>query len=43
MFLEKNLRGDSCLAHDRPNVHFYCDLDFDPFVFMEQNKKTYGT
>ncbi|KAI0249097.1 glycosyltransferase family 15 protein [Lactifluus subvellereus] len=25
-----------------PNVHFYCDMNFDPFVFMHENNKTYG-
>jgi len=25
-----------------PGVHFYCDLDFDPFEFMRKNKKKYG-
>ncbi|OJT05724.1 Glycolipid 2-alpha-mannosyltransferase 2 [Trametes pubescens] len=24
-----------------PNVHFHCDLDYDPFLFMEQNNKVY--
>jgi alpha 1,2-mannosyltransferase len=26
----------------RPDVKFFCDLDYDPFVFMEENKKVYG-
>ncbi|GAA5829620.1 hypothetical protein JCM11251_000225 [Rhodosporidiobolus azoricus] len=25
-----------------PGVEFFCDIDYDPFVFMEANKKTYG-
>ncbi|KZT25923.1 glycosyltransferase family 15 protein [Neolentinus lepideus HHB14362 ss-1] len=25
-----------------PGIKLYCDLDYDPFVFMEKNKKTYG-
>jgi len=25
-----------------PGVHFYCDVNFDPFVFMHENNKTYG-
>ncbi|KAF9032408.1 glycosyltransferase family 15 protein [Panaeolus papilionaceus] len=25
-----------------PDVHFHCDIDYDPFLFMEQNKKTYS-
>ncbi|KAF9026459.1 alpha-1,2-mannosyltransferase [Hymenopellis radicata] len=25
-----------------PDVHFHCDMQYDPFVFMEQNKKVYG-
>ena len=26
----------------RPDITFYCDLDFDPFLFMQDNEKTYG-
>jgi hypothetical protein len=25
----------------RPDVQFRCDIDFDPFRFMEDNNKTY--
>ncbi|KAG5719171.1 putative mannosyltransferase MNT2 [Termitomyces sp. T112] len=25
-----------------PEVHFHCDLSFDPFLFMEDHNKTYG-
>ncbi|KIM88037.1 glycosyltransferase family 15 protein [Piloderma croceum F 1598] len=25
-----------------PNVHFHCEIDFDPFLFMEREKKVYG-
>ncbi|KAG2002385.1 alpha-1,2 mannosyltransferase KTR1 [Coprinopsis cinerea AmutBmut pab1-1] len=25
-----------------PDVHFHCDINFDPFVFMEEHKKVYG-
>ncbi|GAA95128.1 glycosyltransferase family 15 protein [Mixia osmundae IAM 14324] len=25
-----------------PNVKFFCDLDYDPFMFMQQHNKTYG-
>ncbi|BFZ60559.1 mannosyltransferase [Saitoella coloradoensis] len=25
-----------------PSVDFYCDVDYDPFAFMRENKKTYG-
>ncbi|KAI9266777.1 glycosyltransferase family 15 protein [Phascolomyces articulosus] len=25
-----------------PNVEFYCDLDYDPFLYMQQNNKKYG-
>ncbi|KAI0298235.1 glycosyltransferase family 15 protein [Russula brevipes] len=25
-----------------PNVHFHCDINFDPFAFMHENNKTYG-
>lgn len=26
----------------RPDVHFHCDIDFDPFLYMEDNGKVYG-
>jgi len=25
-----------------PDVHFHCNVDFDPFLYMEDNKKVYG-
>lgn len=25
-----------------PGVHFQCDVNFDPFVYMHENNKTYG-
>ncbi len=25
-----------------PGIKLYCDLDYDPFVFMQMNNKTYG-
>ncbi|KAE9404239.1 glycosyl transferase [Gymnopus androsaceus JB14] len=25
-----------------PDVHFHCDIDFDPFLYLENNNKTYG-
>ncbi|KAF8526872.1 glycosyltransferase family 15 protein [Hysterangium stoloniferum] len=25
-----------------PDVDFYCDIDYDPFLYMEDNNKTYG-
>ncbi|KAL1761659.1 nucleotide-diphospho-sugar transferase [Schizophyllum commune] len=25
-----------------PDVHFHCDINFDPFLFMQENKKVYG-
>ncbi|KAF8879573.1 glycosyl transferase [Infundibulicybe gibba] len=25
-----------------PDVHFHCDVDFDPFLLMQDEKKTYG-
>lgn len=25
-----------------PSVEFYCDLDYDPFLFMQENNKKYG-
>jgi len=27
----------------RPGVHFHCDINFDPFVYMHENNKTYGS
>lgn len=26
----------------RPNVHFTCDVRYDPFVMMEDENKVYG-
>ncbi|KAG7092472.1 alpha-1,2-mannosyltransferase KRE2 [Marasmius oreades] len=26
----------------RPDVKFFCDLDYDPFLYMEDKKKVYG-
>lgn len=26
----------------RPNVQFYCDLDYDPFLLMKDQNKVYG-
>jgi hypothetical protein len=26
----------------RPDVTFFCDLDFDPFLFMQDHEKVYG-
>lgn len=25
-----------------PDVRYFCDLDYDPFLYMKQNKKKYG-
>ncbi|KAI0738252.1 glycosyltransferase family 15 protein [Daedaleopsis nitida] len=25
-----------------PDVHFHCDIDFDPFLYMQDHNKTYG-
>jgi hypothetical protein len=30
------------LTQSRPDVEFFCDIEFDPFLFMEDNNKTYG-
>lgn len=27
----------------RPDVRYFCDLDYDPFLFMEDSNKVYGT
>jgi len=26
----------------RPHVTFHCDMDFDPFAYLHNNKKVYG-
>ena len=26
----------------RPEVRYYCDVNYDPFVYMEENNKIYG-
>ena len=26
----------------RPDVKFFCDLDYDPFLIMEDQQKVYG-
>ena len=26
----------------RPSVKFFCDIDYDPFLFMQDEKKVYG-
>ena len=25
-----------------PNTKFFCDMDYDPFMFMKENNKKYG-
>jgi alpha 1,2-mannosyltransferase len=25
-----------------PSVEFFCDLDYDPFLYMKENDKKYG-
>lgn len=25
-----------------PSVDFYCDIDYDPFLYMKENKMKYG-
>lgn len=33
-----------CLSPNthRPNVKFFCDLDYDPFLVMQDGNKVYG-
>ena len=31
------------LTSCRPEAHYHCDVDFDPFTFMRENKKKYGS
>ncbi|KAL1728728.1 glycosyltransferase family 15 protein [Schizophyllum commune] len=26
----------------RPDVKFFCDIDYDPFIYMQENEKVYG-
>ena len=28
--------------HLRPGVDYFCNLDYDPLLFMQDNNKTYG-
>jgi alpha 1,2-mannosyltransferase len=28
--------------HTRPEVNFFCELDYDPFLFMQGEDKKYG-
>lgn len=30
------------LHPNRPDVHFHCDVTYDPFLYMEEHDKTYG-
>lgn len=30
------------LRRVEPGVDFYCDLDYDPFLFMKENNIKYG-
>ena len=27
----------------RPDVHYHCDVSYDPFLYMQENQKIYGT
>ena len=27
----------------RPNIHYHCNINYDPFRFMQENNKIYGT
>ena len=29
-------------APSRPDVTFFCDLDYDPFLYMQDHEKVYG-
>ena len=31
------------LTWHRPEAHYHCDVDLDPFTFLRENKKTYGS
>jgi len=30
-----------CLLISRPDVHFHCNIDYDPFMFMQEKEKVY--
>lgn len=34
--------SDYLIVIFRPHVTFYCDLNYDPFLYMQDNKKKYG-
>ncbi|KAG6850988.1 hypothetical protein H0H93_004475 [Arthromyces matolae] len=35
-------REESEYLSNRPNVKFFCDVTYDPFLYMQDNHKTYG-
>lgn len=34
--------NDSLFRRVEPSVEFFCDLDYDPFLYMQENNKKYG-
>ncbi|GAA5969993.1 hypothetical protein JCM11641_000222 [Rhodosporidiobolus odoratus] len=41
-FKQKVLQSFDYYWRVEPGVEFFCDIDYDPFLFMEANQKTYG-
>ncbi|THH15415.1 hypothetical protein EW146_g5054 [Bondarzewia mesenterica] len=35
-------RGPPSSSRFRPDVHFHCEMDFDPFEYLQTHNKTYG-
>jgi hypothetical protein len=38
-----NQASNGYLRYDRPDVRFHCNMNWDPFWYMIDNNKTYGT
>ena len=32
----------SLFSFSRPNVKYFCDINYDPFLFMQDNNKIYS-
>ena len=42
MCVRSSFRIPDDLLLARPDVRFFCDLNFDPFLIMQDQKKVYG-
>ncbi|KAL0568552.1 hypothetical protein V5O48_013431 [Marasmius crinis-equi] len=38
----KKMEQDGVIYGGEPDVHFHCDVNFDPFLYMEDHNKVYG-